>query len=354
MKLLRLPGLIDVHVHLRDPGATQKEDFSSGTKAAVAGGFSAVLDMPNNPGAPVVSEKALRQKELIASKKAVCDYGLFFGASQNGNYTEFKKIIPRVCGLKVYMDTTTGDLLIENLQTLHTVFKYWESDKPIVTHAEDARLATAIGLASLYGRKLHIAHVSQKSELEVIIRAKQKGVRITCEVTPHHLFLTETDRNRLGPYGIMKPSLKSKSDVNFLWKNIQHIDCIGSDHAPHTKEEKESSHPPYGVPNLETTLPLLLTAVKEKRLSIQDIIRLLHTNPKKIFNLKVSADSFIEVDAKKSFEITNGHFFSKCGWSPYKGMNVFGKVIKTVVRGKTVFENGVISGKIGYGKNLFA
>ncbi|KKS20633.1 MAG: hypothetical protein UU78_C0057G0003 [Candidatus Roizmanbacteria bacterium GW2011_GWC2_41_7] len=362
MKTVKLPGLIDPHVHLRDPGATHKEDFESGTKAAVAGGFVMVLDMPNNPE-PTITVEALEQKKRLVKEKAVCDVGFIFGASSrhperaervegslsnNDNTSEFEKVIDDVYALKVYMDTTTGNLLIEEEQILENIFNKWPSHKPIVVHAEREMMNRAIDLAKKFNNKLHIAHLSQRSELEQIIQEKEKGFTITCEVTPHHLFLTEKDAVALGPYGTMKPPLKSKQDVDFLWKHIDAIDCIATDHAPHTKEEKESDNPPFGVPGLETSLPLMLTAVSEGRITIDDIVRLMHKEPQKIFGIDVvrisdprlqNGDTYIEVDTNAEYTIENKNLFTKCGWSTFDGMKVKGKIVRTVIRGRKVFES---------------
>lgn len=349
--MIILPGLIDPHVHLRDPGATHKEDFETGTKAALAGGIVTVLDMPNNVE-PTINRQSLDKKKTRAQKKAVCDVGFIFGASQNDNTGEFKKVKDKVFGLKVYMDTTTGNLLLEKLDVLEKTFRSWNFNQPILVHAEDATLAKAIGLATLYKRQLHVCHLSQRSELELVIEAKRRGLPVTCEVTPHHLFLIEKDGERLGPYGKMKPPLRSKKDVEFLWKNIAAIDCLATDHAPHTKEEKESDNPPFGVPGLETSLPLMLMAVNEERVDIDDVIRLMHDGPRKIFGITTNKKTFVEVDWKKSYTVENKNLFTKCGWSPFAGMKVKGKVERVYIRGKKVFEGGEVLIRKGFGREL--
>lgn len=340
MSLTKLPGLIDPHVHLREPGATHKEDYGTGTKTAVAGGIVMVLDMPNNPE-PTITREALAKKKKLAKEKAVCDIGFIFGASQEDNTSEFPQVIDDVYALKVYMDTTTGTLLLEEQQILEKTFKKWPSHKSIVVHAEGETMNKAIDLAKKFGKKLHIAHLSQKSELERIIEEKEKGFMITCEVTPHHLFLTEKDAKALGPYGIMKPPLKSQTDVDFLWKHIDAIDCVATDHAPHTKEEKESAKPPYGVPGLETSLPLMLTAVSERRISLGDIIRLMHDGPKRVFSIPYSVfgkNTYIEVDLNTKYEIQNTKLFTKCAWSPFDGMNVQGRVERVIIQKEKVYD----------------
>ncbi|MFI5265243.1 MAG: hypothetical protein ACHQT7_00675 [Candidatus Levyibacteriota bacterium] len=194
----------------------------------------------------------------------------------------------------------------------------------------------------------HICHVSSAYELRAVIKAKTKGLPITCGVTPHHLFLSATDAKKLGPYGIMKPPIE-KGFMNFLWKNLKYVDIIESDHAPHTKDEKDGNNSPFGVPGLETTLSLLLTAVSEGKLELKDIVRLCHDNPKKIFRIP-DQDATVEIDPNEKYEIRNENLFTKCGWSPFAGRAVQGRIKKVILRGKTVFENGKILVKPGFGR----
>ena len=350
--MLTLPGLIDTHVHLREPGATQKEDFETGTKAAIAGGYTTILDMPNNPE-PTVSPEALDKKISLATGRIFCDVGFHFGASAD-SYQYFKQLKERVFGLKVYMNHTTGTLLQEDPKILQTIFETWPKDKVLMVHAEGPTLETAISLAKKNGNRLHVCHVSRASEISTIRQAKQTGVSITCEVTCHHLFLTEEDVKTLGAFGMMRPSLASKEDQNALWAGIADgtVDIIASDHAPHTKMEKESDNPPFGVPGLETTLPLLLTAVHDDKLTVNDIIRLCHTTPAKIFNIPTDETTYIEVDDQEEYEIKNEDLKTKCGWSPFQGKRVKGKVKRVFLRGEKVFENGQVLGKKGTGKIL--
>ena len=360
MSNLILPGLIDPHVHLRDPGQTKKEDFYTGTCAAIAGGFTTILDMPNNK-VPITTSKTLNEKIKIAKKKIVCDVGFYFG-SLGENLDEFKKVQKKVLGLKLYLNQTTGNFLI-NKEKLESIFTAWSislhsnrlyKDKPILVHAEDNMLDVVINLIKKSRNKIHICHISTASDLKKIIKAKKEGLKITCGVTPHHLFLTEKDVKRLGGYGKMKPPLQSKKDQSFLWKNLKFIDVIESDHAPHTIEEKRGVKPAFGVPGLETALPLLLTAMNNKRLAIDDIIRLCHTNPAKIFGIKRFDDSnhrsTVEVDLSEEYVIENKNLFTKCKWSPFDGWKVKGKVVRVFIRGKKVFENGKIFAKKGSGK----
>ncbi len=352
--------MIDIHTHLRDPGAPLKEDFYTGTCAALAGGVIAVGDMPNNP-IPTISPKALLDKEKIAQQKAVCDYGLYFGATAD-NSSQFKKIANRVIGLKVYMNETTGQLLLENLADLEEIFKIWPAltpvnrgrpkEKPIMVHAEDSTIAKVLGLVAVYSKWVHFCHLSQASEIEMVKEAKRKKMKVTCEVTPHHLFLTEEDGLVLKGYGKVKPALRTKKDREALWKNLDIVDLIASDHAPHTKGEKESLNPPSGMPGLETTLPLLLTAVSQGKLTLKRLVELTFKNPQRLFGLKVPQNSYIEVDASKSYIIEEKDLKTKCGWSPFTGFKVKGKIERVFIRGQKVFDNGQVLAKKGFGRNL--
>jgi dihydroorotase-like cyclic amidohydrolase len=342
MTLHRLPGLIDVHVHLRDPGATHKEDFSTGARAAIVGGFTTILDMPNN-ATPTFTLERLEEKIDEAKRVGICDIGFHFGTNGH-NLEEFPKIWdnPHVYGLKIYCNHTTGDLLIEDLALLEQVFAAWNSDKPILVHAEGMQLAGAITLAHFYDRCLHVCHISQKIEVELVRQAKKKKLKITAGVTPHHLFMTVDDVATLGSHAIMKPPLGTTKDKEALWAGIadQTIDIVETDHAPHTIEEKQSEKPPYGVPGLETALGLLLVAVHDKKITLKDVERLLYTAPKKIFAIHDQGETFIEFDPTASYVIGEGGYQSKCGWSPFEGWTAYGKVVKVVSRGKTILDKG--------------
>jgi len=346
--MITLPGLIDPHVHLRDPGQTHKEDFTTGTMAALAGGFTTILDMPNN-AIPITTLDLLTSKEKIAKKKIVCDVGFYFG-SLGDNLTEFKKVQNKVFGLKLFLNQTTGNYTI-NPDTFQKICAAWPKTTPILVHAEQDILEEAINIAHATNQRLHVCHIGS-SELQIIINAKEKGLQVTCGVTPHHLFLTEKKVELLGAYGNVKPSFKSQKDVDFLWKNIDKIDLIESDHAPHTKEEKESGQPPFGFPGLETTLPLLLTAVHQKKLTIPDIKRLCHDKPAKIFDIKTDPQTYIEIDEQEEWTIKNENLLTKCAWSPFSGWKVKGKVKKVFLHGTKVFEDGKILVKPGFGNIL--
>lgn len=334
---------MDVHVHLREPGATHKEDFKTGTKAAIAGGYTLVLDMPNNPE-PVTTPEMVQKKINLARNRIYSDVGFHFGGSaQSSMY--FQAVKSQVFGLKVYMNHTTGPLLVEDQADLEAIFSSWSKDKVLMVHAEGETLKKAVDLAKRHGNKLHVCHLSLKSQLKMVKQAKNENMPITCEVSMHHLYLTQDDVKRLRAFGIMRPPLATKEDQEYLWKNIKDIDIIASDHAPHTREEKLGPNPPNGVPGLETTLPLLLNAIYDLRFTIQDLKRMCYDNPRKIFSIPEQKDTYVEVDPDYEWTISNDRLYTKCGWTPFEGMRVKGKVKKVVLRGQTVFKNGKIIGK---------
>jgi carbamoyl-phosphate synthase/aspartate carbamoyltransferase/dihydroorotase len=352
-KTITLPGLIDPHVHLRDPWQLQKEDFLTGTSAALAGGYVAVMDMPNNQE-HIVSEELLDRKITSARLKAVCDIGFHFSALNADTIAEFAKVKDKAIGLKLFITTTTnmdGQKGLNNIDELELVFNAWFENRPILLHAENETVKLGIEAARRTGRRTHFCHISSEQELVPILRAKEEGLPVTCGVTPHHLFLTEADLEKLGPYGLMKPSLKPKHDQQFLWDHFDGIDIIESDHAPHTKAEKESKNPPFGVPGLETTLPLMLTAEAEGRLTRAQLVERLHTSPARIFDITPDDTTHIEVDMNE-YEIKNEALLTKAGWSPFDGRWVIGKVKHVVLRGETVYADGRVLAKPGSGRIL--
>jgi dihydroorotase len=329
-KYIKLPGLIDIHVHLRDPGQTHKEDFHSGSVAALAGGITTVFDMPNNLK-PVFTKHVLEEKLEIAAQKSACNFGLYFGTNGE-NISEFEGIYDKVVGLKVYLSETTGKYTVTDEEKIQKIFASWICPKPIVVHAEGKKADLAIKYARDFKRKLHVAHVSTAEELDQVLEAKKSGMPISCEVTPHHLFLTDKDLDRLKGYGLVKPPLATRKDQDYLWAHINEIDCVASDHAPHTMEEKESDTKYFGMPGLETLLPLLLTAVHEGRMCMDDIVRMTNTNPQRIFDFKQNEGNIVEVDPEFEFEIKNENLKTKSGWSPFEGKTLNGKITNVQVK----------------------
>jgi carbamoyl-phosphate synthase/aspartate carbamoyltransferase/dihydroorotase len=348
MSIVRLPGLIDAHVHLREPGEAHKEDLTTGTAAALAGGVTMVLDMPNTKP-PIVDARSLARKRDLARQKAVCDVGFFIGASvTNGEVAA--ALSEQAVGLKVYLDQTHGPLRVRNLLALIAHFRSWPASRPIAVHAEGLSTAIAIGLATSFGRRLHVCHVSRADEMALVRAAKERGAAVTCEVTPHHLFLTNADAQRLGPYGDVRPRLAREADRTALWQNLDIVDCVATDHAPHTRAEKDGDSPPPGLPGLETMLSLLLTAVSDGRLPMERLIQLTHDGPARVFGLPAQADAWVEVDTDTHYEISNEGLFTKCGWTPFAGMRVLGRIRRVLVRGTVAYEDGVIRASPGSGR----
>ncbi len=396
MTTLRLPGLIDAHVHFREPGHTQKEDLHSGSRAALAGGVTTVLDMPNTVP-PTSTPANLREKARLAETKAVCDIGLFVGATV-ADVDAYLPVAQDACGLKIYVNETFGSLRIEELGLLHRLFQTWAQradqldgwrhqapdtkapdDKaeqtspaalgPIAVHAEELMVPVCLALSHLYNLPLHIVHVSRRSEIELIRAAKEKGIPVTCEATPHHLFLSEEDFNRGGNRFDMRPKLTSPDDVASLWQNLDVIDIFATDHAPHTFFEKgmrtpgeagretngsrTESTPLPGVPGVETMLPLLLTAVDDGRLELDDLLLRCVENPRRIYALPQQAQTWIEVDVDNAFTLNDLHMRTRCGWTPFDGRQVIGRVEKVVLRGATVFDGEQVLAEPGSGRVLF-
>jgi carbamoyl-phosphate synthase/aspartate carbamoyltransferase/dihydroorotase len=349
---LRLPGLIDIHVHLREPGAEHKEDFETGSRAALAGGFTMVLAMPNTQP-PLIDATSLKIAEDAASAKAVCDYGIHLGAS-GSNVVTATTLADRVCGLKMYLDATYGPLLIQDLETLREHLARWPKDRPILCHAEERSLAAVLMVAHLEKRSVHICHISRKAEIELIRQAKMRGIEVTCEVTPHHLFIVQEDVPRLLSPGRsqVRPPLATRADQQALWDNMEFIDCIATDHAPHTLAEKDGEKPPPGFPGLETALALMLTKVHAGKIELDTVIARLFDNPRRIFGLPEQPNTWIEVDPDAVWTVRNEEMVSRCGWSPFAGSILRGRVQTVTLRGACVYRGGQFFAKAGTGRNV--
>ncbi|KAG5446610.1 cad protein, variant 2 [Clonorchis sinensis] len=380
-QILYLPGLIDIHVHTRDPGHEYKEDWCTATVAALAGGIVAVLAMPNtNPA--VVDEASLQFAMERAASRAYCDYGLFVGATAD-NAGSVGQLGGHVVGLKMYLNETFSTLSLSgklNIWKKH--FETWPISKPICCHAEGETMAAVLLLAELTGRSVHICHVARKAEIELIRDAKARGLKVTCEVSPHHLFLTEDDLPDCGGWREVRPRLGTREDVQALWANLDSIDCFATDHAPHLASEKATSNAPPGFPGLESMLPLFLTAMCEGRLTLTDLIERLHVNPRRIFNLASDTnllnagdtldrcmfdDTWVEVDMGAEWSLPGSYrvnspyaeppvtaptLYTRAGWSPFAGRRVRGRVRRVVLRGELAFVDGRLLVKPGFGINL--
>lgn len=337
-----LPGLIDPHVHFREPGLTHKEDFLTGSRACAKGGITTFLDMPNTVP-PTTTVKLLDEKRILA-KKSIVNFGFHFGASEQ-DINEIKKA-KNVASTKVFLNISTGKLMITNDNSLEKIFL---DSKLITVHAEDEEVTRAISLTKKTKKQIYLCHISLAKEIEMIKKAKQNNQKnIFVEVSPHHLFLTDQDKSYLN---IMKPPLRTKHDVEILWKSIDEglVDTIGSDHAPHLISEKKEKET-YGVPGVETLLPLLIDAYNNKKISLYKIQKLTSENPAKIFKIKnkgkiekgYDADLVI-IDINLEKTIDKNDIISKCNWNPFYGKKLKGFPITTIVSGKIVYD----------GKNIF-
>jgi carbamoyl-phosphate synthase/aspartate carbamoyltransferase/dihydroorotase len=358
--MIKLPGLIDPHVHVREPGQTHKEDWDSVTSAALAGGVTMILAMPNTKP-PIFDNSTLDIALNAAKEKARCDYAQFVGAGPDnavadGSRRPVHEIASKAAGLKMYLDSTFGELRLNDMTLWMPHFQNYPKEYPIVLHSESRTMAAGILFAAIYDRPVHIAHISLKEEVLLIKAAKERGIKVTCEVCPHHLFLSQEDISVISHghpgRGEVRPRLATKEDVEALWNNMDVIDCFATDHAPHTLEEKDSDNPPPGFPGLETLLPLLMTAVDDGRLTMDQIIEKSVINPRSIFNLPEQPETWVEVDENAVYEIKAADQFTRCGWTPFEGWKVKGEVRKVVLRGKTVFEEEKIVAEPGYGKNI--
>ncbi len=346
--MITLPGLIDVHTHLRVPGGEHKEDFATATAAALAGGITMVLGMPNT-SPPLSTPSSLAAAMAIAERDARCDVGLF-AAAEPGQLHHLPALAETAVALKIYLNDTFGRLRVDDMPDLVTCFRDWPRHKLIAMHAEKQSVAVGIGLAAAYNRPVHFCHISRAEEIDLIADAKGRGLPVTCEVTPHHLFLNEADAARLGALGDMRPLLGTQKDVDALWAHINDtVDCIATDHAPHTLAEKRSDNPPPGVAGLETSLPLMLTAVSQNRLTLDRLITLMHDNPRRIYSLPEQPDTAVDIEMRPSI-IRNSAMHSKCGWTPFDGMDAAARVIRVTLRGAIVFENGRVLAEKGSGR----
>lgn len=346
-----LPGIIDVHTHMRDPGLTHKEDFTSGSKACARGGVTTFIDMPNT--IPVtVTEKALMDKKDMMVGRSYVDYGFHFGGSKKDNSEEIKKVLDKVASTKIFLNMSTGDMLIENEKVVENIFR---ESKIISVHAEEGMVEKAIEFCKKYDKELYLCHLSKASEIELLREAKAEGVKVFGEVTPHHLFLNVDDVNATERSKMllrMKPELKEKSDNEALWKALADgtLDSIGTDHAPHLIEEKLTKLT-YGVPSVENSLEMMLNGVKENRITFERLIEVMCKNPAKIFKIKNKGDiavgydgDLVIVDINDNSPIKDDKVITKANWTPFENCNRGGRVLTTILRGEIVYNKGNFNG----------
>lgn len=356
------PGLIDPHVHFREPGLTHKEDFLTGSMAAAAGGITTVLDMPNTIPA-TLTVNLLDEKRKLAKEKCLVNFGFHFGSAIN-NIEEIKKAtaLNNVASTKIFMNLSTGDMKIDDEKLLEEIFR---NSKIISVHAEGEKVKLAVKLAKNSDKPVYLCHISTKEEIGYIKQEKEKSklkhqgislnnnfnihFNIFVEVTPHHLFLTTDDDK--DSFTKMKPKLTLPNGQKTLLDAVNNgiVDAIGSDHAPHTIEEKLKFDFPHGVPGCETMLPLLLDAFNKKQISLKKVQELCCENPAKIFGIKnkgaikegYDADLVI-IDLSMEKVIKPPELFTKCKWSPFNGRKLKGWPVMTIVNGNVIFDDSRI------------
>ena len=369
------PGIIDPQVHFRDPGLTHKEDLKTGSMSAAAGGVTTFFEMPNTNPSTTTLDK-LAEKNKIASTKSIVNYSFFLGATLN-NLNEIKKLESN-CGLKIFMGSSTGDLLVDDEEVLDKIFNC--CNKIIAVHAEDEKILNeadklvskdsfanhpdarpveaaltatikAVNLALKYNKRLHILHLSTAEEVEFIRKHKSSGL-ITAETTPQHLLLHAPNiYNDIGSLGQMNPPIREKYHQKELWAGLKDgtIDCIATDHAPHTLEEKSLPYgeAPSGMPGVQTSLTLMLNEVSRDRIHLEDIAKWMSENSAILYNiknkgfLKVGYDADITiVDMNKEMAILNENMYSKCGWTAFHNKTTKGWPITTIVNGNIIYNNG--------------
>lgn len=382
--LLLLPGLIDTQVHFREPGLEAKEDLESGTRAAIFGGVTTVFEMPNTvPN--TTNEENLNDKLSRAKGRAWCDYSFFIGATtENASALDELEMLPGTPGVKIFMGSSTGSLLVSEDEDLRRVLKHGQRrcpihaedeprnrerkslisenphprEHPYLRDAESAELATrrVLALSEETGRPVHILHVSTHNELPLIAEAKRSGLGTTAEVTPQHLFFSAPDcYDRLGSYVQMNPPIRSEEHRRGLWKALTEglFDVFGSDHAPHTKAEKALPYPasPSGMPGVQTMLPVLLDFAAKGLIGYQDIVRMGCENPAKIYGIRDRGflapgmlANLVLVDPTLHWTVDQAWLQSKCGWSPYEGVSLTGKPTQVLLHGRVVVQDDALIG----------
>ncbi len=382
--LVLLPGIIDSQVHFREPGLTHKEDLGTGSQAAALGGVCTYLEMPNTKPATDTAER-IAEKVALGKAKSHVNFGFFLGATgKNIEHIANAHKMEGCCGVKIFLGSSTGDLLLYAPEKLLDVFK--KAQTAISLHSEDeerlrerqhirdgAKSAHAhpdwrdvgtalnstqkvIALAREAKKRVHVLHVTTAEEIEFLARNKDI---CTVEITPQHLTLAAPDcYDRLGTYAQMNPPIRDARHREALWGAVVSgvADVIGSDHAPHTREEKDKGYPqaPSGMPGVQTILPIMLDAVHRRKITLERMVELLSSGPAKLFNLAgkgiiaqgMDAD-FTVVDTEAQFTIKNEDQASRVGWTPFDGMKVQGRPMMTIVGGQLVMREGQLLACVG-------
>ena len=373
-----LPGVIDTQVHFREPGKNNAENLESGSRAAIAGGVTSVFEMPNtNP--PTSTFEEFNKKLKSAENRMFCNYAFYFGATPD-NMKELSLVnsLNGCCGVKLFAGSSTGTLLVSNEKDIEKVIS--NSSKIISVHSEDENILNkrkkyikegdvsshpnwrnedcalestkrVVRIAQKHKKKIHILHVTTKQEIDFFAKNKEN---VTFEITPQHLTLFAPDcYDKLKTLSQMNPPIRTKDHYDKLWEAVNEslVSTIGSDHAPHTLEEKNRIYPlsPSGMPGVQTLLPVMLNHINNGKLNLNKLVKLVCENPSKLFGIKskgyikenYDADLTI-VDMKKEVIIKNNWIESKCKWTPFNNFKVKGFPVGTIVNGKIVMENGKI------------
>jgi dihydroorotase len=382
-----LPGIIDTQVHFREPGSTDREDLESGSRAAVLGGITSVFEMPNtNP--PTSNLLEFDKKLNLAKKRMHCNYAFYFGATpENVDQLAKLKDLKGCCGVKLFAGSSTGKLLVDKEVDIEKVIS--QSDRIVSIHSEDEEILNlrkkfikegnvhshpewrntecamsstrrVVKIAERYNKQIHVLHVTTKEEVDFLAMHKKN---VTFEITPQHLTLHAPDcYDKLGTFAQMNPPIRKKEHYDRLWVAIKNsiVDVLGSDHAPHSKEDKNKKYPasPSGMPGVQTILPIMLNHINNKKLSLKQLIKLMCENPCKIFGIKnkgyikegFDADLTI-VDMNREQTIKNEMMATKCGWTPFNDMTIKGFPIATIINGKIVMSDGKVITE-GFGQPL--
>ena len=379
-----LPGIIDTQVHFREPGSTDREDLESGSRAAVLGGVTSVFEMPNtNP--PTSNLIEFNKKLDLAKNRMHCNYAFYFGATpENVDQLAKLKGLEGCCGVKLFAGSSTGKLLVDKEKDIEKVIS--NSDRIVSIHSEDEEILNlrkkfikegdvhshpewrnaecamsstrrVVKIAERYNKQIHVLHVTTKEEVDFLAMHKKN---VTFEITPQHLTLYAPDcYDKLGSFAQMNPPIRKKEHYDRLWVAVKNsvVDVLGSDHAPHSKEDKNKKYPasPSGMPGVQTILPIMLDHINNEKLSLDQLVKLMCENPCKIFGIKrkgylkegYDADLTI-IDMNKSVTIKNEMIASKCGWTPFDNYKVKGFPVATIVNGSIVMNDGkVIAESLG-------
>ena len=382
-----LPGIIDTQVHFREPGSTDREDLESGSRAAILGGVTSVFEMPNtNP--PTSNLVEFDKKLNLAKNRMHCNYAFYFGATpENVDQLAKLKGLKGCCGVKLFAGSSTGKLLVDKEADIEKVIS--QSAKIVSIHSEDEEILNlrknfikegdvhshpewrntecamsstrrVVKIAERYNKQIHVLHVTTKEEVDFLAMHKKN---VTFEITPQHLTLYAPDcYDKIGTFAQMNPPIRKKEHHDRLWVAVKNsvVDILGSDHAPHSKEDKNKKYPasPSGMPGVQTILPIMLNHINNEKLNLEKLVKLMCENPCRIFGIKnkgyikedFDADLTI-IDMNKEQTIKNEMMASKCGWTPFNNMIIKGFPIATIINGKVVMSDGEVVTE-GYGEPL--